>query len=61
VIPQVQVGDAVGVTYSASGALQLAALLALWRDGSPDRFALATSMGPDGNVGCLLVRNRRAA
>ena len=64
------VASALGVTYSASGALQVAALLALLDedgDAAPgaDRFAVATSAGPDGNVGCLVlgrpVTVRRAA
>ncbi|MEN3359365.1 MAG: hypothetical protein V7637_3347 [Mycobacteriales bacterium] len=52
-------GDALGDSYSASGALQLAALLAHWRNGGGPAGAgigLVTSVGGDGNVGCLVVR-----
>jgi 3-oxoacyl-[acyl-carrier-protein] synthase II len=57
----VNVVDVVGECYSASGALQLAGLLALWRrwpagDGA---VGLVTSVCRDGNVGCLVVRDRR--
>lgn len=50
----------VGDTYSASGALQLAALLATWKreDAAAGAIGLVTTVGPDGNVGCLVVRNR---
>jgi 3-oxoacyl-[acyl-carrier-protein] synthase II len=46
-----------GMTYSAAGAMQLAAVLAGWRRGelSPGP-ALVTAIGPDGNVGCQVVR-----
>ncbi|WP_225850972.1 beta-ketoacyl synthase N-terminal-like domain-containing protein [Streptomyces sp. HPF1205] len=47
----------VGMTYSATGAMQLAALLAGWRRGDlPAGPALVTTIGPDGNVGCQVVR-----
>ncbi|QUQ63088.1 beta-ketoacyl synthase N-terminal-like domain-containing protein [Kutzneria sp. CA-103260] len=57
----VNVVDVVGECYSASGALQLAGLLALWRRWTPGDGAvgLVTSVGRDGNVGCLVVRDRR--
>lgn len=49
-----------GETYSASGALQLASVLALWgsRAGDRTRHALITNVGADGNVGALVVRHR---
>jgi len=55
---QVQVADALGECYSASAALQLAALLALWSRESSEspRVAMVTSVGLDRNVGCLVVR-----
>jgi 3-oxoacyl-[acyl-carrier-protein] synthase II len=49
----------VGECYSASGALQLAALLAELRDarnGGPPRAGLVTSVSRSGAVGCALVR-----
>ncbi|MGW5880126.1 beta-ketoacyl synthase N-terminal-like domain-containing protein [Nocardiopsis terrae] len=51
-----------GETYSASGALQLASVLALWRSRPSDRtrYALITNVGSDGNVGALVVRRRSA-
>jgi 3-oxoacyl-[acyl-carrier-protein] synthase II len=67
-VPQtIRVKDVVGECYSASGALQLAALVAHWRrdadaDGdagakaAPGDVALITSVGRDGNVGCLVAR-----
>ncbi|MER7054561.1 MULTISPECIES: beta-ketoacyl synthase N-terminal-like domain-containing protein [unclassified Streptomyces] len=57
---QVRVSEVLGETYSASGALQLAALLAHWRRtpaGAP-RTGLVTSVGHDGNAGALVVRER---
>ncbi|GAA0392690.1 beta-ketoacyl-ACP synthase II [Microbispora corallina] len=57
-VPLIRAATAVGECYSASGALQLAALLASWQeapDGDP-RTGLVTSVGDDGNVGCLVVR-----
>ncbi len=58
---QVSVHDVVGECYSASGAMQLAALLAHWqRVPAPrPRTALVTSVGLDGNVGALVVREGR--
>jgi 3-oxoacyl-[acyl-carrier-protein] synthase II len=58
---QVRVADTLGECFSAGGALQLAALLALWDEGSSDRFALVTSIGHDGNVGCAVIRNAQVA
>ncbi|WP_280697242.1 beta-ketoacyl synthase N-terminal-like domain-containing protein [Kitasatospora sp. GP82] len=53
----VRVGEVLGETYSASGALQLAALLALWaQEPAGPRTGLVTSIGHDGNVGALVVR-----
>ncbi|MGW2521691.1 beta-ketoacyl synthase N-terminal-like domain-containing protein [Streptomyces sp. NPDC001617] len=50
-----------GETFSASGSLQLAALLAAWQEGPGDgEVALVTSVGMDGNVGCLIVRSPSA-
>ncbi len=50
---------ALGETYGASAALQLAAVLAHWQaPATPDRgerVAVLTSVGPDGCVGCLVV------
>lgn len=60
--PQVRVGHVLGELYSASGAMQVAALLAMWREParqSRPRVGLVTSMGEDGNVGCLVVREWR--
>ncbi|MGH8920232.1 MAG: hypothetical protein ACRD0H_18185, partial [Actinomycetes bacterium] len=58
----VDVSDALGQCYSASGAMQLAGLFALWQrrigPHSADRIGLLTSVGEDGNVGALVVRNR---
>ncbi|MFI9205661.1 beta-ketoacyl synthase N-terminal-like domain-containing protein [Streptomyces sp. NPDC053048] len=53
-----RVQDVLGETYSASGALQLAALLAHWEttEGEPGELGLVTSVGHDGTVGCLAVR-----
>ena len=56
---QVRVADVVGDCYSAAGALQSAAVLARWSgDAAPadETHALVTSIGVDGNVGCLLLR-----
>ncbi|MFH8293614.1 beta-ketoacyl synthase N-terminal-like domain-containing protein [Streptomyces sp. NPDC018059] len=57
-----RVQDALGETYSASGALQLAALLGHWgtTDGEPGEIGLVTSVGHDGMVGCLVVRRGTA-
>ncbi|WLQ49113.1 beta-ketoacyl synthase N-terminal-like domain-containing protein [Streptomyces poriferorum] len=57
----VRVTEVLGETYSAGGAMQLAALLARWQ-GSPGsgkpRIGLITSVGHDGNAGALVVRER---
>ena len=50
---RLRVADVAGESFSASGALQIAALLAEPSDGGA---ALVTSIGHDGNVGCLVVR-----
>ncbi|WP_432157463.1 beta-ketoacyl synthase N-terminal-like domain-containing protein [Streptomyces sp. bgisy153] len=60
---RLRVTEALGETYSASGALQLAALLAHWhthppRPDGPAPVGLVTSIGHDGNTGALLVRAR---
>ncbi|MDK9497439.1 MULTISPECIES: beta-ketoacyl synthase N-terminal-like domain-containing protein [Streptomyces] len=57
---QVRVGEVLGETYSASGAMQLAGLLAHWRNEPADRprIGLVTSVGHDGNAGALIVRSR---
>ncbi|MFI9450235.1 beta-ketoacyl synthase N-terminal-like domain-containing protein [Amycolatopsis sp. NPDC052450] len=54
----VRVSDALGECFSASGALQAAALLARWSgaDHPAERLGLVTSLGRDGSVGCLLLR-----
>ncbi|MET7642374.1 beta-ketoacyl synthase N-terminal-like domain-containing protein [Streptomyces sp. NPDC005426] len=57
----VRVTEVLGETYSASGALQLAALLARWQStpgGRAPRVGLITSVGHDGNAGALVVRER---
>ncbi len=57
---EVRVGEVLGETYSAGGALQLAALLAHWERtpaGAP-RTGLVTAVGHDGNAGALVVRER---
>ncbi|MEU5083593.1 MULTISPECIES: beta-ketoacyl synthase N-terminal-like domain-containing protein [Streptomyces] len=57
---QVRVAEVLGETYSAGGALQLAALLARWQDepaGRP-RIGLVTTVGHDGDTGALVVRGR---
>ncbi|GHH24844.1 beta-ketoacyl synthase N-terminal-like domain-containing protein [Streptomyces rubradiris] len=61
-----RVQDVLGETYSASGALQLAALLAHWEDGAPAAaggaadWGLVTSVGHDGSVGAALLRRSSA-
>ncbi|MFI1366773.1 beta-ketoacyl synthase N-terminal-like domain-containing protein [Streptomyces griseochromogenes] len=57
----VRVADVLGETYSASGAMQLAALLALWRAKPPATpvTALVTSVSWDGNAAALVVRGPR--
>ncbi|MFF4156669.1 beta-ketoacyl synthase N-terminal-like domain-containing protein [Streptomyces sp. NPDC001678] len=55
----VRVQDVLGETYSASGALQLAALLARWENeqaGKDAAWGLVTSVGNDGSVAAALVR-----
>jgi 3-oxoacyl-[acyl-carrier-protein] synthase II len=55
----IRVKDVVGECYSASGAMQLAAAVAHWRGdpaAEPGDVALITSVGRDGNVGCLVAR-----
>ncbi|GAA2777181.1 beta-ketoacyl synthase N-terminal-like domain-containing protein [Saccharopolyspora taberi] len=57
-VPRVRVRSVVGEVFSATASLQLAAVLARWRaDGAAGRVALITSLGLDGNVGCLVVRS----
>lgn len=51
VVPAELIGD----TGAATGAFQLAALLAL-REGERERLAVATAVDRDGMVGCVLVR-----
>jgi 3-oxoacyl-[acyl-carrier-protein] synthase II len=55
---QLRIADVLGECYSASGVMQIAALLAQWRQDPAEvgRTALVTSAGNDGNVGCLVVR-----
>jgi 3-oxoacyl-[acyl-carrier-protein] synthase II len=55
------VAEALGVSYSASTALQVASVLALWRRGGADLgdVALVTGVGIDGNLGCLVLRRPR--
>ncbi|MEV8638519.1 beta-ketoacyl synthase N-terminal-like domain-containing protein [Streptosporangium sp. NPDC051023] len=60
-VPKIRVSEVLGELYSASVPLQVAAILALWR-GEPAehaRVALVTSIGGDGNAGCLVVRECR--
>lgn len=56
-----RIADTLGETYSASGAMQLAGLLALWRAQPPVTrvTALVTSVGWDGNAAALVVRSPR--
>ncbi|MEU0657790.1 beta-ketoacyl synthase N-terminal-like domain-containing protein [Streptomyces lavendulocolor] len=58
----VRIADALGETYSAAGAFQVAAVLAGWRRdpaaaGTVPRVALVTSVGQDGNAGALVLRD----
>jgi len=55
---QIRPADVLGETFSASAALQIASLLASWRAdrGAVDSAALVTSVGHDGDVGCLVLR-----
>ncbi|MEU0226677.1 beta-ketoacyl synthase N-terminal-like domain-containing protein [Streptomyces sp. NPDC006284] len=61
-----RVRDVLGETYSAGGALQLAALLAHWEGGpgaaddAVRRFGLVTSVGHDGSVGAAVLRRPSA-
>jgi 3-oxoacyl-[acyl-carrier-protein] synthase II len=55
----IRVKSVVGECYSASGAMQLAAAVAHWRRdtaAAPGDVALITSVGRDGNIGCLVAR-----
>ncbi|RCV48307.1 beta-ketoacyl synthase N-terminal-like domain-containing protein [Marinitenerispora sediminis] len=55
--PRLAAQSVLGETHSAGAALHLAALLACWRDGTaPGGTGLVTAVGPDGQVGCLVVR-----
>ncbi|MFF0294321.1 beta-ketoacyl synthase N-terminal-like domain-containing protein [Kitasatospora sp. NPDC004614] len=47
-----------GESFSAGGAVQIAAVLAVWeREQAPaGSVALVTSLSPDGQVGCLVLR-----
>lgn len=56
----VTVKSVVGECFSASVALQLAGLLAHWESSPADRtrFGLVTSIGLDGNVGCVVLARR---
>ncbi|MFM2312619.1 MAG: hypothetical protein RLZZ04_1895 [Cyanobacteriota bacterium] len=49
------IGDLLGDCFSASGAFQIAALLALPNTESIERKVLATSVTSDGAVGCILI------
>jgi 3-oxoacyl-[acyl-carrier-protein] synthase II len=51
----VRVKEVVGECFSASGAFQLAAAIAHWR--REPGIALITSVGRDGNVGCMVARS----
>ncbi|NJP44953.1 beta-ketoacyl synthase N-terminal-like domain-containing protein [Actinacidiphila epipremni] len=53
-----RVSDLLGETFSAGGALQLAALLARWQAAPPAGpvAGLVTSVGRDGNAAALVVR-----
>lgn len=58
----VRVKEIVGECFSASGAFQLAAAIAHWQQEPETRtgVALITSVGRDGNVGCMVVRSGSA-
>lgn len=59
---RIRVADILGECFSAAGAMQLAALLALWRDPAPrSGIGLVTCVGLDGNVGCLVVKRESAS
>ncbi len=55
VVPRIK--PQLGECYSAAGALQIAAVLSLYRTrpGPPGRVALVTSVDRDGSVGCAVV------
>ncbi|MGW0752648.1 beta-ketoacyl synthase N-terminal-like domain-containing protein [Streptomyces sp. NPDC002587] len=59
-----RVQEVLGETHGASGALQVAAVLARWYDPhldtSGERAALVTSVGPDGSVGCAVLLHPHA-
>ncbi|MFI5939503.1 beta-ketoacyl synthase N-terminal-like domain-containing protein [Streptomyces uncialis] len=57
----VRIADVLGETFSASGAMQLAALLALWQaePAAPPVTALVTSVGWDGQAAAMVVRSPR--
>jgi 3-oxoacyl-[acyl-carrier-protein] synthase II len=57
--PEIRVSRSVGDCYSASTALQIAALLALWQREPPTepRVGLVTSVSRDRHAGCLIVRS----
>ncbi|MFI1866459.1 beta-ketoacyl synthase N-terminal-like domain-containing protein [Streptomyces jumonjinensis] len=58
-----RVQDVLGETYSAGGALQLAALLAHWSGGAAPAagaWGLVTSVGHDGSVGAAVLRRPSA-
>lgn len=59
-----RVQEVLGETHGASVALQVAAVVARWRDPHLDtrgeRAALVTSVGPDGSAGCAVLLHPRA-
>jgi 3-oxoacyl-[acyl-carrier-protein] synthase II len=59
---RIEAAGLLGESFSASGALQIASLLAAWRASGADigPVALVTSIGHDGNVGCLIVRRQES-
>jgi 3-oxoacyl-[acyl-carrier-protein] synthase II len=58
---RLKVKQVLGECYSAAGALQLAALVALYKTtpGAAGRVSLLTSVGRDGSVGCAIVREEQ--
>lgn len=52
------IGELIGETFSAAGAMQLAALLAFHADQSEPtpQYGLLTSLTSDGTVGCVLLK-----
>jgi 3-oxoacyl-[acyl-carrier-protein] synthase II len=56
-VRRVRVTEVLGECYSASAAMQIAGLLALWQQepAGASSTALVTSVGNDGNLGCLVV------